>query len=856
LSVRLDRYTSILGLLLFGVALWALHNLFAAHTYVELVADFNALSISQLAAAGGFTFCGYLTLTAYDLLGLRYLKKPVSRNPSDLHPARVILTSFLGFAFANNLGFLGGVGLRLRFYSLLGVTSLDVAKLVIFASTTFWMGFTILGGLLFLFQPPHPPIDSFITVAMIRAVGVLMLTLFGFYFGLGGAGEGEVRIGQWQFRMPSFRLRLAQVLVSSIDWTLAALVLYALLPPSISISFPRFLAAFLFAQILGLISHVPGGLGVFETVLVYLLPAEATGSSAVLASLLVFRIIYYVCPLLLATAATGIYEVALHRHLVRGPAKRFKQVAPLIVPPLFSASVFTAGMILLISGATPAEHERMAWIRHLLPLPIVELSHFLASVAGTGLVLLAFGLRRRLDAAWWASLVLLVSGAVFSLAKGFDFEESAALLLMALLLLPCRAYFDRHSSMIGERFSIGWIAAVLLAISSSIWLGFFSYKHVDYSNDLWWRFSFHSDAPRFLRASVGAAAVAIVFAISKLLAPRAPEPELPGKEELEKAARIVAESKSTTGHLALLGDKHLLFSKSGRSFVMYGIKGKTWAALEDPIGPRDEWSDLVWNFREMVDRHAGRAVFYEVDSENLHLYLDIGLTPFRLGETARVRLADFHLQGNEKKEMRNTRNKIEKDGGKFEIVYPPYTAEFISDLKKVSDAWLDHKHTREKGFSLGFFDPDYLSNFPIALVRVHDRIVGFANIWQSARKEELSVDLMRYTADAPKGVMDYLFIHLMLWGKEQGYEWFDLGMAPLSGLENRRLAPSWNRLGHLIYRHTETLYNFKGLRAYKAKFDPEWQPKYLMIDGIFSLPSVLTDMMTLISRGAKGVFSK
>jgi len=104
--------------------------------------------------------------------------------------------------------------------------------------------------------------------------------------------------------------------------------------------------------------------------------------------------------------------------------------------------------------------------------------------------------------------------------------------------------------------------------------------------------------------------------------------------------------------------------------------------------------------------------------------------------------------------------------------------------------------------------------------------------------------------------MEYLFICLMLWGKEQGYRWFSLGMAPFSGLENGTLAPLWNRLGAFVYRYGEHFYNFQGLRQYKDKFDPEWRPKYLALPGGLALPQIFANIARLISGGMKGVVAK
>jgi phosphatidylglycerol lysyltransferase len=141
-------------------------------------------------------------------------------------------------------------------------------------------------------------------------------------------------------------------------------------------------------------------------------------------------------------------------------------------------------------------------------------------------------------------------------------------------------------------------------------------------------------------------------------------------------------------------------------------------------------------------------------------------------------------------------------------------------------------------------------------VRQEGRVVAFANLLPSTAHDELSIDLMRHRPDAPGGVMDYLFVELMAWGREQGYRWFNLGMAPLSGLESRALAPLWTRVGAFVFRHGEHFYNFQGVREYKEKFDPVWEPRYLASPGGLVLPRVLGNVAALISRGIKGVVGK
>ncbi len=846
----LSSLGSLFGLLLFGVALWALHHALRHHQYQQVVNQLSAISPLYILLALALTVADYAVLTGYDMLGFRYIGQP-------LEPARIRLASFIGYAFSHNLGFslVSGGSVRYRLYSSWGLSAIQVTKLVAFCGVTFWLGFLTLGGSAFLLVPPTIPGGFHLPFDSIRAAGMLFVSLAAIYVGWSFVQKTPLRIFGWEFALPQPKLAAAQIAVSVTDWALAAAVLYVLLPSGSAWSYPDFLGIFLLAQISGMVSQVPGGLGIFETVILLFL-TPALPSAAVIGSLLVFRGLYYVLPLIVAACLLGALELLQRREGIRRAGKLVGQWLPAITPHVISFTVFVGGAIMLFSGATPADHWQIQWLRRLEPLPVLEISHFTSSVIGAALLILARGLQRRLDAAYHLTLVLLAVGVAVSILKGFDYAEAMTLALMLAVLLPTRRYFHRKASLISERFSTGWVAAIILVLAASVWLGMFSYKHVEYREDLWWRFAFSGNAPRFLRASVGALGVALIFGITRLMRPAPAEPQLPGPLELGNAREIARRSRSAAANLALLGDKHLLFSDSGNTLLMYGVLGRTWVAMGDPVGPREEWEELAWQFRGIVDAHDGWTAFYQVQPDSLPLYLDLGLTLLKLGEEARVDLGKFTLEGGAGKGKRNLMNRIEKEGCSFEVVPVSEVPMLLGRFREISDNWLDLKAAREKRFSLGFFDDSYLRNFPAAIVRQGGTIVAFANIWAAAEKEEISVDLMRYVPQAPDGVMEYLFIQLMLWAKSQGYAWFNLGMAPLAGLEDHTLAPLWNRLGAMVFRHGEHFYNFQGLRQYKDKFVPVWSPRYLASPGGIALPRILTGIATLISGSLKGVIVK
>ncbi|MBJ42111.1 MAG: hypothetical protein CMJ80_02235 [Planctomycetaceae bacterium] len=249
-------------------------------------------------------------------------------------------------------------------------------------------------------------------------------------------------------------------------------------------------------------------------------------------------------------------------------------------------------------------------------------------------------------------------------------------------------------------------------------------------------------------------------------------------------------------------------------------------------------------------------VFYQVSEDQLSLYVEMGLSVIKIGEEARVHLPDFTLEGHDKRNLRRSLKRLSEMGCDFSVIPQPEVRAILPELRKISDDWLGQKNAAEKGFSLRFFTEDYVADFPVAVIKVEGRITAFANIWVSAEKRELSVDLMRYDAHAPSGVMEYLFLQIMQWGKATDYEWFSLGMAPLSGIDSQQNAPRWNQIASLTYRHGEHFYNLQGLRQYKSKFDPEWQSKYIASPGGFSLPLALTNVASLISGGMMRLVKK
>ena len=540
-----------------------------------------------------------------------------------------------------------------------------------------------------------------------------------------------------------------------------------------------------------------------------------------------------------------------------GLARKLAGLALDLTPHLFAVLALIAGVLILTSSATPLLRDRLAALLQVAPIFVVELSHFASSIIGFLLLVVSAGLWRRREGAYWTALLLLLLGAGFSLLRGLEFEVAGVLAATAAALAPCRPAFDRRSRLnggLGRNLNGAWLALIVAVVAAVAWLGFFAYRDVAYTDELWWTFLRDADASRFLRAEAALAVLTLLLAMRVLLSsPVSSFRGRPTPEDLDRAAAVIAEAEvaQEDAPLALLGDKDLLFSPSGRSFLMFRVRGSRWVAMGEPVGLREERRALMWRFAELADRDGDTPVFYGVTPDLLPELVDLGFTVRKVGETAEVELARFALEGRPRQALRTARNRAGREGVRFEVLERGAAYAEAERLKAVSDSWLSRQKGGEKGFSMGRFDLDYLARTRLAVVRLEDRIVAFANLWETPGA--VAVDLMRYADEAPPYVMDYLFAELLLWAKAEGALRFGLGGAPLSGLHEHRLAPLLTRLGALLFEEGGALYSFKGLRAYKEKFDPVWEPRYLAAPASAPLATVLLDVALLTGQGWRGL---
>jgi phosphatidylglycerol lysyltransferase len=536
----------------------------------------------------------------------------------------------------------------------------------------------------------------------------------------------------------------------------------------------------------------------------------------------------------------------------------FRPAALAIAPTLAAILTASAGVMLLASGATPSEPTRFLLLLAFAPDLLIEISHFFSSILGLVLLLLAFGLRARLGAAWWAALFVLAASAVLAIFKGLNWEETAMLTVCFLAIVPFHDAFPRKAALTKMEITPGWLLSAAAVVAGAGLLGWWSFNHTEFADKSWIRvLQDHDEAARAIRSSVAAAIVLLAVGVWRLIATAATPAVVDDTDpEFDRVRAILAKAQDAepSANLALLGDKRFLFSASGESFLMFGVRGRSWIALGAPVGKNEERMELFWRFRELADAHAARAGFYGLGPEDLPDSVDLGLAIQKTGESAAVPLEAFSLAGRRREVLRRNWRKAGEGGAAFEVLPVGAALAIMDELRAISDAWLGHHAGGEKSFSMGGFDPRYVAEFPVAVVRGEEgKIVAFATLWLTACKTSFSMDLMRYSDEAPKNVMDYLFVELLQWGKDEGYQAFEFGMAPLAGLEDRPLAPIMSRVGRLLYERGEEIYNFQGVRRYKDKYDPVWQPRYIAAPHKWAIPFLLADIGLLSSGGVSGL---
>ena len=289
------------GILLLIFSIYILQKEIGRYSLNDILNGIRQISDRQLFFALGFAFADYLVISSYDLIAFHQLNHYLDRK-------RILFTTFITYAVSNTTGFtlLIGGGIRYRFYSLWGVPTRIVAKITALGNLTFWLGLSTLSGITFLVNPLQLPDTLPIQTTVMQYTGIFALILVGVYLYFCWKRK-SIKIKGKIFRFPKLTTSLGQIAVFSFDWALSATVLYCLVPIYTDKSYLQFFSIYLIAMAASIMSNIPGGIGVFETVIIFLL--ADIFKPDILSSLLVYRSIRFLIPLAIALILICCFEL-------------------------------------------------------------------------------------------------------------------------------------------------------------------------------------------------------------------------------------------------------------------------------------------------------------------------------------------------------------------------------------------------------------------------------------------------------------------------------------------------------------------------------------------------------------------
>ncbi|EPC38364.1 Lysyl-tRNA synthetase (class II) [Lacticaseibacillus paracasei subsp. paracasei Lpp225] len=758
--------------------------------------------------------------------------------PGHYKPAYVIKSGWIVNTFTNIAGFGGllGASLRANFYH-----EKASQKQVLFAISKIAM--FLLAGL-----------------SLWSMIGIVVIFVFGigaefanyWVWLVGGAAYfpllmiiSHVRDSEFFADMPLKR-QLRLTLGSFLEWGGCAafflLIGYFLEAP---IPLSSVLPLFMVANVIGVISMVPGGLGSFDVLMIMELGQLGLDSSAAFVWLLFYRLFYYVIPFLIgaglfaqdAGKRLNAYLEGLPVQLIRKAAFGF-----LVVFLYFS------GIMLLLRGVAPDLAFQNTLYQRLYPYTFLFLDRVTNVIVAFLILGFGRGIASRVKRAYWPTVIVLIVAMVASLREDNHLRFIVFLILVVIALILTRRELTR------DRLALSWGNKLIDGAVFGLTFIFYAFAvfynapaiHHRHVPDV---FLFPSER-MFFTTLIGIMLAALtVYLIFRYLS--APTKSLADPYDEARLKAVVAKfGGNEVSHLGLMRDKSLHFYQvdgEDRVFFLFKKKADKLIVMGEPVGDETQIPAAIADFMKQADDQDMSLVFYEIN-ESLTMKLhEFGFDFMKFGEEGYVDVTTFTLAGTKRKGERALMHKFEREGYSVELLKPPFDDALLDDLQTVSDSWLDGRS--EKGFSLGFFDRHYLNQAPIAVVRAPDgKIVAFATDMPTGNNEVTSIDLMRSSADAPSGIMDEVFIHLFELAKDRGFKYFNMGMAPLANVGTSSYSFIEEKIAHLVYEYGYRFYGFQGLRSYKNKYVTEWVPKYVAYRKRTSLLFTLLQIMMVVNQ--------
>lgn len=583
---------------------------------------------------------------------------------------------------------------------------------------------------------------------------------------------------------------------------------------------------FITASVIGIVSMMPGSLGSFDLMMILGLSAFNVSKEVIVAWLLLYRIIYYILPFLLGV-------VLFLRNLGGNFNEKFdgipRDLTEEITHKILTFLLYFSGIMLILNGTIPQIFNQYSLLRRLNPFSFHFISQVLLLILGYLLILVGRGVAARVKRTYPLAIALIVAALGYTVLR--DFSWSVLIFLSLLLIFVIFSKNELYREQLVYSWKMKFVDYSILGVLTLLYIFIGIYNRPTFHH--------HAQLPSFfvfpsekiwLTGFIGILIVSffMVLLIHYLSLPQ----KTIGIPLDEKRVQDFLEQKggNTDSQLVFLDDKEVYFyTEDGEDLVMFQFRiySDKLMIMGDPSGDRNFFRVAIADLIKKADVLGYKLVFYEVSEEFIMILHDYGYGFIKMGEAAEVSLPDFSMSGKKRKAERALLNRFERNNYQFEVLQPPFSPEIMARLKEISDDWLGGRV--EKGFSLGFFKESYLQKGPIAVVYNEDNtIVAFANIIPSYSQKVGTIDLMRYEKSTERGVMDYLFIQLFQYMKEEGFETFDLGMAPLANVGTYRSSFFQERIAFLVFHFGSRLYSFQGLKEYKEKYASYWKPRYTL----------------------------
>ncbi|MSP02139.1 MAG: lysylphosphatidylglycerol synthetase family protein [Acetobacteraceae bacterium] len=629
LTRYLSHLPAVLGVLLLIGALYVVQKEFR-HLRLKDIGDaLRAIPTAALVFSFVWTILSYFILTFYDRLGTIYAGHKVSYG-------RVAFASFCAYSLAHNLGFaaVSGAAVRYRLYAHWGLTPFQIGKTVAFCSLTFALGGLVLGGAILFIEPTTIPFfGQHVPVLALHAVGAVLWAIVIAYITLSRV-LGSFHLRGHEIDLPRWRMALLQVVLATVDVAVTATIFYALLPNAPGLTWTIFLGVYVASYTAGLAANLPGGIGVFDTAMLFGLEPYVDAPHIV-GAIVVFRLYYYIIPLFLAGGLFAGNEILLRGGALArvfgmgpsraGPATRWSE--PDFAVAASTGLVGICGAMLLTLGVI-APNTDYSWLDPEFADIAFQAGQFVPSLIGAGLVIMALGLSQRVNLAWGVTIALLLVGAGFAATQDNQLWVVVMLILCAASLAPFRSCFYRHASLLSGPFEGSTAMSLLVLVICVLALVLARHQTVLLNNNAWWAVVMAREVPNSVRFAVASAVILASIAIWLLVRPGRVR-ALPW--DAAAARRLFMVGSKTPVHA-----DGLITGEADRAALPFRRVGRVLLGLGDPAGAEADKISAVWRLRDLARQEGLDPAFWRVGPDLLKVYADLGLTPLPLDADGQI----------------------------------------------------------------------------------------------------------------------------------------------------------------------------------------------------------------------------